>query len=297
MMTIKKNNLLNQKTLAEKIVFGIMFVVFLIWAISFLYAIIWLLANSLKTYNNYNDDIAKGLAFPKAGGWKFENYMQAFEKLEYNDTKLFGMFFNSLWTCVVSIGVNMFFSACTGYVLSKYKFKGRNFIYGTAIVCMTLPIFGTGGATYTFYYITGMYDTPMYIIFSALGSFSVRFLMLYSFFKSISWEYAEAVFLDGGNDFTVFFKIMIPVAFPMIMTLFITGFIAQWNSYESLLLYMPSYPTLAVGIYKLSTKFKRDGMLTTYFASMIISMIPVIAIFIAFSDVIMKNFSIGGLKG
>jgi raffinose/stachyose/melibiose transport system permease protein len=119
--------------------------------------------------------------------------------------------------------------------------------------------------------------------------------MLYSFFKSVSWEYAEAVFLDGGNDFTVFFKIMIPIAFPMVMTLFITGFIAQWNSYEAVLLYMPSFPTLAVGIYKVSGYFDNDRPL--HYASMIISMIPVTIIFIAFSDVIMKNLSIGGLKG
>lgn len=205
------------------------------------------------------------------------------------------MIFNSVWYCVLSIAVNMFFSCCTGYALSKYKFRGRDFIYGTAIVCMTLPIFGTGGATYTFYYVTGMYDTPAYVIFSSLGSFSMRFLMLYGFFKSVSWEYAEAVFIDGGNDYTVFFKIMIPLAFPMIITLSITGFIQAWNAYEAFLIYMPSYPTLAVGIYKVSENFESDR--PVYYASMIISMIPVIAVFIAFSDTMMKNFSVGGLKG
>ena len=294
-MIKRRKSLLQQKSVAEKIVFGIMFIVFSLWAISFLYPLVWLLTNSLKHNLFYLKDLSKGLAFPTAGRWEFINYIEAFEKLKYNDTGLFGMLFNSVWYCVVSIGVNMFFSACTGYVLSKYKFKGRDFIYGAAIVCMTIPIFGTGGVTYTFYYVTGMYDTPMYVIFSSLGAFGVRFLMLYSFFKSVSWEYAEAVFLDGGNDFTVFFKIMIPVALPMVMTLFITGFIAQWNSYEAMLLHMPSWPTLAVGIYKVSGYF--DGDRPVYYASMIISMIPVTVIFIAFSDIIMKNLSVGGLKG
>lgn len=294
-MKIRRKNPLVQKSTSEKVVFGIMFCVFLLWALSLLYPLVWLLTNSLKHNFFYIDDLSKGLALPTAGRWEFENYIEAFESIKYNDTNFFGMIFNSVWVCFVSVGVNMFFSCCTGYVLSKYKFRGRDFIYTAAIVCMTLPIFGTGGASYTFFYVTGMYDTPMYVVFSALGAFGMRFLMLYGFFKSVSWEYAEAVFLDGGSDFTVFFKIMLPIAAPMVTTLFITGFIASWNSYESILIYMPSYSTLAVGIYKVSEYFENDK--PVYYAAMIISMIPVIAVFIAFSDTIMKNFSVGGLKG
>ena len=295
MIKSKKINALFQKSLSEKIVFGIMFCVFLLWAVSLLYPLIWLLTNSLKHNFFYIEDLSKGLALPTAGRWEFENYKEAFQAIKYNDTNFLGMFLNSVWVCFGSIGVNMFFSCCTGYVLAKYRFHGRNLIYTAAIVCMTLPIFGTGGASYTFYYVTGMYDTPFYVIFSALGAFSMRFLMLYGFFKSVSWEYAEAVFLDGGSDLTVFFKIMLPIAAPMIMTLTITGFIQSWNAYESVLLYLPSFPTLAVGIYKVSEYFENDK--PVYYAAMVISMVPVIAIFVAFSDTIMKNFSVGGLKG
>ena len=290
-----KKNFLSQKSQGEKIVFSIVFCIFIVWASSLLYPLVWLLTNSFKGNLEYIEDLSKGLAFPLAGDWQFENYLEAFDGIIYNNTGFFGMIFNSVWYCVVSIAVNMFFTCCTGYVLSKYQFRGRDFIYGTAILCMTLPILGTGGATYTFYYVTGMYDTPAYVIYSSIGSFGMRFLMLYGFFKGVSWDYAEAVFIDGGNDYTVFFKIMLPLAFPMVMTLSITGFIGLWNAYESFLIYMPSYPTLAVGIYQVSENFTNDK--PVYYASMIISMIPVLAIFIAFSDIIMQNLSIGGLKG
>ena len=295
MIKSKKKNALFQKSVSEKIVFGIMFFVFALWALSLLYPLIWLLTNSVKHNFFYIEDLSKGLALPQAGRWEFDNYTEAFKSIKYNETDFFGMFFNSVWICFVSIGVNMFFSCCTGYILAKYRFRGRNLIYTAAIVCMTLPIFGTGGTSYTFYYVSGMYDTPFYVAFSALGAFSMRFLMLYGFFKSVSWEYAEAVFLDGGSDLTVFFKIMLPIASPMIMTLSITGFIQSWNAYENILLYMPSFPTLAVGIYQVSEYFDNDK--PVYYAAMVISMIPVIAIFVAFSDTIMKNFSVGGLKG
>jgi ABC-type glycerol-3-phosphate transport system permease component len=294
-MAKKKIDMLNSKSKSEKVVFGVAFVLLLLYALSFLYPLVWLFLNSMKKQLHYLEDLSQLLALPRQGKWLYTNYPKAFEEILYNDTNFLGMFFNSIWTCVLSVGINMFLSCCTGYVLSKYKFKGRDFIYGAAIVCMTLPIFGTGGASYTFYYESGMYDTPFYIVFSNLGAFGTRFLMMYAFFKGVSWEYAEAVLIDGGNDYTVFFKIMLPIAFPMVLTLFITGFIQIWNSYEAYLLYIPSFPTLAVGIYQVSERF--DNNQPVYYAAMIISLLPVVAIFIAFSDTIMRNFSIGGLKG
>lgn len=295
MKTLRRKNPMIQKSKSEKIVFGIMFCVFTLWAITLMYPFVWLIINSLKHNFFYLDDLNKFLALPKSGYWEFDNYAQAFSAIDYQETTLLGMIFNSLWTAFISLGVNLFFSACTGYVLSKYKFKGRDFIYATAIVAMTLPVFGTGGATYTFYYVSGMYDTPFYIIFSQLGAFSMRFMMMYGFFKGISWEYAEAVFLDGGSHFTVFFKIMLPIAAPMVSTLAIMGFIAQWNTYESYLIYLPSYPTLAVGVFKISEYF--DGDKPVYYAAMVLSIIPVIVVFSCFIDKIMKNYTVGGLKG
>ena len=293
----RKQKSLYQKSVGEKIVFAVALIVFLLWAISLLYPLVWLLVNSLKDSLQYLNvaEHSKWLALPESGDWEFENYIEAFDNITSNGTNFIGMFFNSIWYCALSILVNMFFSCCTGYILSKYEFKGRDFIYSTAILCMTLPVFGTGGATYTFYYVTGMYDTPLYVIYSSLGSFGMRFLMMYGFFKGVSWDYAEAVFIDGGSDYTVFFKIMLPLAAPMVLTLSVTGFIGLWNAYESLLIYMPSYPTIAVGIYKVSENFTDDK--PVYYAAMIISMIPVLAIFIAFSDLIMQNMSVGGLKG
>lgn len=295
MLKFRKKNILIKKSLSEKIVFGIFFALFCLWAASLLYPLVWLLLNSLKHNLNYIDDLTKGIAFPEAGGWEFGNYYEAFNSIHYNNTNIFGMIFNSIWISGLNLTISMFFSACTGYALAKYQFRGRNLIYSVAIICLTLPIFGTGGATYTFYYKTGMYDTPFYTLFSSISGFGVTFLMTYSFFKSVSWEYAEAVFLDGGNDFTVFFKIMIPMALPMILTLMIKDFIGLWNAYEGPLMYLPSYPTLAVGIFMVGDFFDNDK--PVYYAAMVISIIPMITLFIVFSDMFMKNLSIGGLKG
>ena len=295
----KRKKKFDGKSKSELIVFGIAFAFLFIWAFTLLFPLVWLFINSLKHRLDYIRSFSHILSFPNTEKytphWEFENYLEAFKNIKYNDTGFLGMVFNSLWYCAISVGINAFNESSVGYVMSKYRFKGRELIYTIAIVCMTLPIFGTGGAAYTFYYRTGLYDTPWYVVWGALGSFGGTFLLYYSFFKNIDWAYAEAVFMDGGNDFTVYFNVMVPLAWPLILTMMIKSFIGIWNSYANIMLYLPSYPNLAVGIFKVQEQFEADR--PVYFAALIISVIPVISVFIAFSDVIMNNLSIGGLKG
>ena len=144
----------------------------------------------------------------------------------------------------------------------------------------------------------GIYNTPQFPILTNCAGFGFNFLILYGFFSNLSWSYAEAVFIDGGGHFTVFTKIMLPQALPCIVTLFITSFITCWNDYQTLLLYMPDYPTLASGIYKIQLSIKRDGTkYPEYFAGLVIAVLPILVLFSVFSDTIMSNFTVGGLKG
>ena len=96
------------------------------------------------------------------------------------------------------------------------------------------------------------------------------------------------------GEVKVEFLVLLLISAALFFT-FRTGFIGLWNSYEALLIYLPSYPTLAVGMYQVSENYV--GKEPVYYAAMIVSLIPVVAIFIAFSDLIMNNMSIGGLKG
>ena len=120
---------------------------------------------------------------------------------------------------------------------------------------------------------------------------------MYGFFKNVSWSYAEAVFIDGGGHYTVFFKIMLPQALGPIATLFIMSFIGNWNDYMSVIMYLPSYQTLASGLYTYRAVQTRSVNFPEYFAGLLVSMLPILLLFSLFSDVIMKNMSVGGLKG
>ena len=281
----------------ERAVFIVAFIILAVYSVSLLLPLLWMLMNSFKDGTEYAMDVvaATTLRFPEA--WKFSNYANVFAEITYNNVNFFGMLGDSIYFIVVGSGLELYFTTAVSYVISKYKFKGRNFIYSVAIFAMTMPIIGNMASGIKLRAAFGIYDNLLAVFFTAgAGAFGFNFLMLYAFFKSVPWSYAEAVFIDGGNHFTVFFRIMLPLAMPMVTTLFILSAIAGWNDYTTPMLYFPSFPNVAMGLYMVSQTLTRGDM-STYYAALVITTVPVVALFAGFSDKIMKNYSIGGLKG
>lgn len=292
------------RSLTEKIIFGVVFVIFSIYTIIIMYPVVFLVLKSLQDTRDY-----LGLTLPAGqtdipvfyfkSGFQFENYLKAFTEMKQQtptgEVGLLGMFFNSVWYTGTKLVLNVLMCTITGYVLSKYTFPGSNFFFGLAIFTMTIPVVGTTGSLYKLASDIGIYNTPLFVILTSLGGFGFNFLVMHGVFKNMSWSYAEAVFLDGGGHCTAFFKIMMPQARASMTTLMILGFISYWNDYTTILMYLPSYPTLGSGLYVLDLVMRDQR--TVYFAGLVIMLIPVLTIFTVFSDVFMGNLSVGGLKG
>lgn len=295
---IRESSILYQRSKGEKVLFGIVFVLFFLYAASLIFPLLWLLINSLQDRTIYEVNLALGNAFEFPSALHWENFSYAFTQLSYNGANIFMMFFNSIWyTLAYTLG-GVLMSAFTGYALAKYRFKLRGFMYGVIIFTMTIPTVGTTGALFNLVYnVLHIYDSPFYVILKHLCGTGLNFLVLYGFFRNVSWSYAEAAFMDGAGHARVFFSIMLPQALPAIVTLSIVSGIAAWNDYMDVLMYLPSFPTIASGMYGVSRTLPRQGYSTVYFAALVISMLPILILFTCFSNVIMKNFAVGGLKG
>lgn len=290
------SSLLSKRGTGERIIYVVIFFLFVIYALALLLPFVWLFINSFKGGLEYLDNISDSKPFSWPTNFLFDNYGKAFSMFQYGDNTFFGMLGNSVWYVAIVTVEGVFFSACTGYVIAKYKFRGRDLIYSIAIVSMTIPIVGALGSSFKLSYDLGIYNTPLQPILSCAGGFGFNFLILHAFYKSIPWAYSEAVFIDGGNHFTAFFRVMLPMAAAPILTLSIMSAIGSWNDYSSVILFLPDYPTISAGLY-----FVKDDLIKesapVYFAQLILSMIPIITVFAIFSDKIMTNLSVGGLKG
>lgn len=285
--------ILTKKTKGEKILYAIMFVVFAIQSLTLIIPVVWMIVSSFKGPLEY----AGGYAFDLPETWRFENYGKAFEVLNVGNTDFFGMIFNSLWYTAISTALGVFVPAATGYAMAKYKFPGRSAIFSIAIISMIIPIVGNTASRMIIVSDLNIYDSPLYVVVMSLGGFGGSFLVYYGFFKALSWAYAEAVMIDGGGHFTIFFKVMLPQSVPILLTYAITGAIGNWNEYQTMILFLPNYPTLASGLFEYKENAVRLANFPVYFAGLILSVVPTITLFCIFSNRIMTSISIGGLKG
>ncbi len=90
---------------------------------------------------------------------------------------------------------------------------------------------------------------------------------------------------------------MLPLAAPVIVSLSVIYAIGIWNDYTTPSIYMKSMPTLAYGLFVIRNTLQARGAYTQTFAAMMIALVPILAVFIAFSNTIMENTVAGGLKG
>ena len=271
----------------------IVFIVFLLYAVSLLFPIVWGFLMSMLTRAEFN--AASGsIKFPS--GINLKNYVLAWKELSSNGISLVTMTLNSIWYAAGSSFLCVVFSAMTAYVTTKYQFPGRKFFHGFAWVTMMIPIMGNMASSLRFFRRLGVADTLLYVVFS-VSVLSYLYVVLCSTFRGLSWEYAESAFVDGAGHFRVFFQIMLPQVYSPIVALFISEFIGKWNDSMTPLIYFPSMPTLASGLYVYQTVASRAVNYPMLFAALIMCMIPVLILFFLFQESLMDIQLGGGIKG
>lgn len=279
------------RTAQEKIILSVMLVLFVAYALSLIYPFVWAAYNSLKSGREFNSN---QFSLPTELHW--ENYDDAFS-VRVGDTKILGALFNSIWMTVLSVVCGLIFSSMTSYIIAKYKFKGSGVIYTISVFIQIIPLVGNMPATYELLHSTLNIANKPYIYWVTwCGGFGFSFLMLYSAFKNLSWTYAEAAFIDGASNFQTFYKIMLPMIKPVMVSLAIINAIGAWNDYMTSYMYMTKYPTLALAVYSLSNDASRIGI-PVYFGIIMITVVPTLIIFAVFQNTIMQNITTGGLKG
>jgi len=204
--------------------------------------------------------------------------------------------FNSLWVSFGFMFMRTSVTAISAYTIARYKFFGKKFLYGFLILQLMVPLYGQQTANYQLLFNLGIVDTPWMVLAWGAGH-GMYFLIMHSYFVGLSSTYEEAGRLDGASEFTICFKLLMPMAKPMLIAMIISTFTGQWNDYGTVLLYLPSYSTLSAGIfrYRMVSTFTLDW--PTYFAGALIAVIPPTILFLMFSETVMENMTIGGIKG
>ena len=274
----------------------IAFIIFAIYSFSLLFPFIWMLINSLRDVQEWQETVNFRDFWGLPKNWDFGNYLTILT-IDLQGDNLLSMIMWSVILTVLGTIVNIFFSTCAAYVMAKYDFKGKSILYALAIFAMVVPIVGTLPAQVQFMEFLHLDDSLLGVLFLYSGAFGFNFILLNSAFESVSWSYAEAAQMDGAGHFGIFFKVMIPMCRGPIISCAILQAIALWNDYSTPFLFMNSHQTLAVGLQAIQAELQSKGQYPLVFAAMIISILPVLILYACFQKKIIENTVAGGLKG
>ena len=258
------------------------------------------LSTSLKEYA----DFALNSVFALPEKLSFENYAKAFSafKVRVNGNRYvyFGeMLINSIIHAVGCALAAVFVKALVAYVVAKYDEKFNKFIYMTVIIGMIVPIIGSLPSEIQIAKALGLYNTRFGMVVMRASHLGMHFLILLGTFRGLSDEYIEAAEMDGAGQWHVLFRIVLPLVKTTLFALFILNFIACWNEYQGPLVYMGSYPTAAVGLFKYVYQPSQSGtsVETLQMAGCMLLFLPILILFLCFKNVFMGNLTVGGIKG
>jgi len=263
------------------------------FGIIMIYPLIWMFASSFKE----SDTIFTTAQNLIPENFTLENYINGWTGFAGNSFKSF--FQNSLFISIVATIGTLLSSACVAYGFSRCKFKGKKILFGAMLVSMMLPGQILMVPQYLWYQKLGWVGSyaPLIIPFCfAIQGFFV-YLMV-NFINGLPRDLDEAAKIDGCSYYTIFTKIIFPLMKPALITGTIFSFMWRWDDFMSALLYLnePAKYTASLAL-KL---FSDPGSSSDYgamFAMAILSLVPIVIIFIVFQKYLVEGIATSGLKG
>lgn len=295
----------------------IVFVILVIYTISFLTPLFWTIMTSFKTMDDY---MMSPFGFPKELAGEvgqsviariFNNYSLAWKFIDAEKTvitsagiKTYELHMPQLLanTLIYTVGATLlttFVHAISAYLAARYnQFPLIKLLYPIVIITMIMPIVGNLPSSLQVLRKLRFYDNVVGI-WIARGSFlGTNFLIFYATFRGISWDYAEAAFIDGASHLDVLLRIMLPLAGTTISSLFVLCFITYWNDWQINIINLPNYPMVAYALYEYQNDLGTfTSQLTYQMAGCMIVATPMFILFVLFRKKLMGSLTIGGLKG
>ena len=265
----------------------LLYIVLILIAVIMVVPFLWMLSTSLKT--QYDAVKIPPVWIPDPPQW--ENYVKLF-----TEQPMFQFMLNTIKIVFFVVLGQLFFSSLAAYSFARISFKGRNVVFFFYIATLMVPGQVTMIPTYLMFAKAGLTDNHLALIlpafFSAFGVFLLR-----QFFMSLPRELEEAAEIDGCNPFMTYWRIMLPLVVPAMLTLGVFTLMNTWNDYMGPLIYLssPEKYTMTLGI----AYFK--GVYTTQWnlvmAGSIVSVVPILIAYLCAQNYFIEGIAFSGVKG
>ncbi len=220
-----------------------------------------------------------------------DNYKIALEEGD------FGTYFtNTAFVAIVATILTIIINTMAGYVFAKYKFKGSNILFAMVIATLMIPLEVIMIPIFKVIVATKLYDNLWGLIIPAVASPTAVFLVR-QYYMSIDSSIMESARIDGASEFGIFARVMLPLGKPVISVLTIISFMWRWNDYlwPKIIINSRKNFTLQLALANFSGEYSVDW--NSLLAMSVLSMIPMLLIFLIFQKQIVGGMTAGSVKG
>ena len=281
---------MNEDRLKRSLTNWVLRIILILFTIVFVYPFIWNLICSLKTNTEYLTD---PYALPT--GFHLENYVNAFRKANMG-----GYFLNSILVVVLSVALLMVFVIPAAYVLARYKFKGSKAITTLYMACIFLqPTYIMIPLFLEVQKVNGLNNLGVLSLVYAVMQFPFAIFTLLGFIEALPTGYEEAARIDGGSNFGILIRVVVPLCKPGIATITMLTAMGFWSEYPLALVLVTeeSKRTIPIGLANLFEVQKYATDWGAMFAGLIIVLVPTLIIYLIGQKQLLQGITLGGIKG
>lgn len=263
--------------------------VLILFSLSCIFPIVWLVYSSLKTSPEFNRSI---ITLPEKP--VFKNYVDAF-RISHMGT----YYFNSVFNAVVSLALMIVIAFVTGYFLSRYKFRGRNLIYFVILFGMLIPVHALLIPLFIQFKSLGLFDTRVTLIIPYVA-FAMPFsiFLIESYLTGIPIDMEEAAVIDGSGFIRMMFTIVMPLCTPILITVAILQLFTKWWNefpFALVLINKEELKTIPLGLLNFSSQYSTNYPMKM--AAITLAILPVILTYLLFNRKIIEGMIAGAIKG
>ena len=261
-------------------------------ALVMFYPLAWMVSASFRDDSQITDP---GL-WP-SDGFTLEGYKTGLDG--FAGVRFWRFIFNSLLVSGLAVAANLIACSVTAYAFARIQFRGRRVLFAITLGTLMLPHHVLLIPQYVLFRELGWIDTYFpFIVPKLLATDAFFIFLLVQFFRAIPLELSDAARIDGCGHFGIFFRIILPLSKPALAATAIFTFIYTWNDFFTPLVYLTSTEKytvpLALRTFIDTTSASAFGAL---FAMSVLSLLPILLLFIAFQKLLVEGIATSGLKG
>jgi multiple sugar transport system permease protein len=257
-------------------------------AFAMLLPFFWMLSTSFKPERGIFTMPPQWIPDP----FTLENYEQVIER-----TRLVRSLFNSAFVALTSTFGEILTSTLAGFAFARMYFRGRNLIFILLLSTLMLPGVVMLIPTFILFRYMGWIDTYLPLIVPLFFGTAFAIFLSRQFFTSLPKDLESAAKVDGANYLQIYWHVFMPLARPLIATLFILGFLARWNDFLGPLIYLRTGElfTMPLMLAQLNSLYVQQWALLM--AGSMIALSPVFIMFILLQRYFVESVAASGIKG